>query len=70
MFNWIKQLLRNPVYSDCNTMTRLSTDIILIQQEAEEKGINIDKDLLEEMEILDRKLMEWYGKNVKDNKDL
>lgn len=70
MFNWIKQLFRNPVYSDCNTMTRLSTDIILIQQEAEEKGINIDKDLLEEMEILDRKLMEWYGKNVKDNKDL
>lgn len=64
MFNWIKQLLRNPVYSDCNTMTRLSTDIILIQQEAEEKGISIDCDLLEEMEILDRKLLQWYEENV------
>lgn len=65
MFNWLKKLFRNPVYPDRYTMTRLSTDIILIQQEAEEKGISIDCDLLEEMEILDRKLIQWYKENVK-----
>ncbi|WNT47230.1 hypothetical protein SPLA10_PHROGS00169 [Salmonella phage SPLA10] len=64
MLAWLKKLLRNPVVTDRCTMTHLSTELIILEQELEEHGISIDCDLLEEMEILRRRIEEFRNTNL------